>query len=211
MRGSTTLSGDGAPDVPPDVPPVEASQLVESLLGQVPPDGVTLAWIREHFLIRSPEMLFLAFTPFAVIPATSPVAGILLFCTAVPLIFHRRHIFVPLFAGKGRLSAARFEKASRLLLRILKRYEAYAMRRPHPPSHRHTRWTGLLIAVLGAALLVPLPFSNVLPGFTVGTVALASLEQDTRLLILASLMTGVSLLAVALEALPVYHLAALLL
>lgn len=207
MSPSKALPGDS----PPDVPAAEASQLVESVLGQVPADGVTAAWIREHLLVRSPEMLFLAFTPFAVIPATSPVAGILLLCTATPLIFRRRTLFVPLFAGKGRISAARFEKASRFLVLILKRYEAYAMRRPHPPSHRHTRWTGLLIAVLGAALLVPLPFSNVLPGFTVGTVALASLEQDNRLLILASLMTGVSLLAVALEALPVYHLAALLL
>ncbi|MBS0281923.1 MAG: exopolysaccharide biosynthesis protein [Proteobacteria bacterium] len=205
MSGSDALPGDDRPS------PADASALVESMLRQVPADGVTAAWIEEHFLIRSPEMLFLIFTPFAVIPATSPVAGILLLCTATPLIFRRRAIFVPLLAGKGRLSAARFEKASRLLLRLLKRYEAYAMRRPHPPSHRHTRWTGLLIAVLGAALLVPLPFSNVLPGFTVGTVALASLEQDNRLLILASLLTGVSLLAVALEALPVYHLAALLL
>ena len=207
MSHSKVLPGDS----PPDVPAEDASALVESVLGQVPADGVTAAWIREHLLIRSPEMLFLAFTPFAVIPATSPVAGIALLCTATPLIFRRRAIFVPLFAGRQKLSAARFEQASRLLLRILKRYEAYAMRRPHPPSHRHTRWTGLLIAVLGAALLVPLPFSNLLPGFTVGTVALASLEQDTRLLILASLMTGVSLLAVALEAWPVYHLAALFL
>ncbi len=203
MSHSKPLSGDDRPDIPA----AEASQLMESVLGQVPADGVTVAWIREHLLLRSPEMLFLAFTPFAVLPATSPVAGILLLCTATPLIFRRRNIFVPLFAGQRRLSAARFEKASRLLLRILKRYEAYAMRRPHPPSRRHTRWTGLLIAVLGAALLVPLPFSNVLPGFTVGTVALASLEQDNRLLILASLMTVVSLLAVALEAMPVYHLA----
>lgn len=203
MSGSETLPGDGRPDVPP----AEASALIESVLREVPADGVTAAWIQEHFLVRSPEMLFLAFTPFAVIPATSPVAGILLMCTATPLIFRRRTILGPLFAGRGRLSAARFEKASRLLLLILKRYESYAMRRPHPPSHRHTRWTGLLIVVLGAALLVPLPFSNVLPGFTVGTVALASLEQDNRLLILASLLTGVSLLAVALEALPVYHLA----
>lgn len=207
MSGSETLPGNG----PPDVPAEDASALIEGVLREVPADGVTAAWIQEHFLVRSPEMLFLAFTPFAVIPATSPLAGILLMCTATPLIFRRRTILVPLFAGKGRLSAARFEKASRLLLLILKRYESYAMRRPHPPSHRHTRWTGLLIAVLGAALLVPLPFSNVLPGFTVGTVALASLEQDNRLLILASVLTGVSLLAVALEAVPVYHLAALLL
>ncbi len=151
------------------------------------------------------------FTPVAIVPATSPFAGALLLVAAVPLIAHRRGFFVPQFLATRHFPAARLDRAFKGVLPVLKWYEAYALSHPHPPAKHHTRLVGLLVTLLSMVLLLPLPFSNVLPGFAIGAVAVAALEQDGKLLILASLLSAVALLTVFFEAFSVFHLAAAIL
>ena len=186
----------------------EASAALEAVLVEAPRDGVTMDWLLSHLLARSPEFLFLAVTPVAVLPATSPFAGGLLLVAALPLVFHRRAFFLPGFLAARKIPPARFEAAIRTMQKILKRYERFALAHPHAPARHRTRLAGILVSALAASLLVPLPFSNVLPGFTIGTVALPSLEEDGRLLFLAACLTVLSLLAVSLEAFSAFHLAA---
>ena len=186
----------------------QASAALDALLVEAPKDGVTMEWLLAHFLTRSPEFLFLAATPVAIVPATSPFAGALLLVAALPLVFHRRAFALPGFLAARRISPARLAGAVRTMQAILKRYEKFALAHPHPPARHRTRLAGLLVSALAAALLVPLPFSNVLPGFTIGTVALASLEEDGRLLLLALFLTAISLFTVSLEAFSAFHLAA---
>jgi hypothetical protein len=185
-----------------------ASQCLEDMLEDAPEDGVAIDWLLAHLFSRSPEILFLAFTPVAIVPATSPLAGALLIFIAIPLVFHRRSIFLPRFLTRHKIPPFEIEPSFKGLLRVLKRYEAYALRHQHLPTRSHTRLVGVLVTALGAMLLIPLPFSNVLPALAIGTVSFASLEQDGRLLILASLLTAISLLLVLMEAFSTYHLAA---
>jgi hypothetical protein len=186
--------------------PPEASRSIEEALLDTPAEGATVDWLLRHLSDRSPEILFLAFTPVAVIPATSPLAGAVLLVIAIPLIFHRRAFPVPAFLSRKKLSRAQILRAFMISELLLRRYEAFALVHPHPPSRHHTRLTGVLVATLSSALLVPIPFSNVLPGLTIGTVAVASLEQDGRLFLVGSFLTAISLLLVLLEALVGYHL-----
>ena len=185
-----------------------ASARLEEVLQQVPPDRVSVDWILSHFFDRSPEFLFLVFTPVAIVPATSTLAGAVMLIAAVPMMFHHRGFALPRTLLARTIPRVKLERAVNSLLALLKRYEAYALAHPHPPARHHTRLAGFLVAALAASLLVPLPFSNILPGLTIGTVSLASLEQDGRLLLLASVLTTISLLAVTAEALSVFHLAA---
>ena len=185
----------------------QASAALEAVLREAPKDGVTMEWLLAHLLTRSPEFLFLAITPVAILPATSPFAGALLLVAALPLVFHRRAFPLPEFLASRQIPVARLERAIRSVQKVLKRYESFALAHPHPPTRHRTRLAGLLVSALAAALLVPLPFSNVLPGFTIGTVALASLEEDGRLLAVASFLTVISLVAVSLEAFSAFHLA----
>jgi hypothetical protein len=150
----------------------------------------------------------LAFTPLAIVPATSPFAGVLLLIIATPLALHRRDFILPRFLAARKIRPAHIQRTLRALSGALKRYEAFALSHPHPPARHHTRLAGLLVMVLSVALLVPLPFSNILPGLTIGTVAVASLEQDKRLFALASVLTAISLLLVVLEAFSAYFAAA---
>lgn len=184
----------------------EASRFIEEALLDTPAEGATIDWLLSHLFNRSPEFLLLAFTPVAVIPATSTLAGAVLLVVAIPLIFHRRGFPVPAFLARKKLTRAQILQAFRISELLLRRYEAFALVHPHPPSRHHTRLTGVLVATLSSALLVPIPFSNVLPGLTIGTVAIASLEQDGRLFLVGSFLTAISLLLVLLEALVGYHL-----
>lgn len=187
------------------------SARMESVLRDAPAEGVTVDWLLGHLFNRSPEFLLLAFTPIAIVPATSTLAGIVLLAVAGPLILHRGGFPVPRFLARRRIPRARVERAVKMSAGLLKRYEAYALAHPHPLTGPHTLLTGVLILALSSALLVPLPFSNVLPGLTIGTVAIASLEQDRRLFVVATCLTAISLLLVLMEGFSGYHLAATLL
>ena len=190
---------------------IAASRWVEDVLRTAPSDGMTVEWLLAHLLDRSTELLFLILTPIAVVPATSTLAGAVLLIIAVPLAFHGRGLL------PGRLSAWQgfpsvgIERGLKGLLPVLKCYEAYALRHPHRPARNHTKLVGVLVTMLSVILLIPLPLSNVVPGLTLGTIAIASLEQDDKLLLLASFLTGFSLLLVLLEVFWAYHLTAALL
>jgi hypothetical protein len=93
----------------------------------------------------------------------------------------RRSFYVPRFLASRRIAPPRFERALNTAMSLLKRYARYALAHPHPPARARNRLSGVLVLLLSAALMVPLPFSNVLPGVTVGVVALASLEGDNLL------------------------------
>jgi hypothetical protein len=151
---------------------VGLSSQMENVLRELPAEGATIDWLLSHLLTRSPEMIFLTLTPIAIVPATSPFAGALLFAVALPLVLRRDGLRMPHFLAAKKIRAARVERVFKASAALLKRYETYALRRPHPPARHHTRLVGALVLMLSAMLLVPLPFSNVLPGFTVGTVAL---------------------------------------
>lgn len=184
-----------------------ASARLEEIFNGASQDGPTLEWLLTHLFERSPEFLLLLFMPLAVTPGTSPVAGMVLMVVALPLMLHRRVFFVPDFLARRRISPMRLERALNGAMWLLKRYERFALAHPHPPARTRNRLAGFLVLVLSLALMVPLPLSNVLPGLTVGLVALASLEGDDQLLWLAAALTAGSFLLILWEASSVLHLA----
>jgi hypothetical protein len=184
------------------------SEGIEDMLHDAPPGRVKADWLVSHLFDRSPEILFLVFTPIAIVPATSTLAGALLLMAAMPMMFRRHAVSLPRNLAFRTVARAKVERAFHGLIAVLRGYEAYALRHPHPPAARHTRWVGFLVALLALTLLVPLPFSNILPGFAIGTVALASLEQDGKLMLMASALATISILAVAMEAFSAFHVAA---
>ena len=201
------LGQSGKDDIQNSSPAGAASLRIEAVLEEAPQDGLTIDWLLAHFYDRSPEFLFLVLTPMAVLPATSTLAGALLLVVAGPLVFHQRRVFVPGFLARKKLSRAKVERDFRGLSAVLRYYESYAAKRPHPPARHHTRLVGIMVMTLAVALLVPLPLSNIMPALAVGAVALASLEQDGKLLILASLLAIVSLALVFVEVFSAYHAA----
>lgn len=195
-------SGDGKSQAFAD-----ASARLEEILHDASPDGPTVDWLLTHLFERSPEFLLLLFTPLAVVPGTSPIVGAVLMVVALPLMAHHRSFFVPRFLASRRIATARLARALNRATSLLKRYERFALAHPHPPARSHNRLTGILVLLLSAALLVPLPFSNVMPGLTLGLLGLASLEGDGRLLWCAVALTVASFLIILWEVSSAMHVA----
>lgn len=198
-----TESGDGKSQAFAD-----ASARLEEVLHDASPDGPTVDWLVTHLFERSPEFLLLLFMPLAVVPGTSPIAGVVLIVVALPLMAHRRSFFVPRFLASRRIATVRLARALNRATSLLKRYERFALAHPHAPARAHNLLVGGMVLLLSAALFVPLPFTNVMPGLTIGIVGLASLEGDERLLWLAAALTAVSFLIILWAVFSAFHLAA---
>ncbi|HVR81352.1 MAG TPA: exopolysaccharide biosynthesis protein [Luteimonas sp.] len=143
-------------------------------------------------------LLFLATLPaFIPIPIGGAVSGPLVVLIGAQLLISMRRPWLPKFLAKRgphRHALARFDRRiSPLLARLEK------LVRPRLPAlldHRAaSMFTGLLLVLLGVLLLLPIPLTNYLFGGLLLLFALALLERD-GVLMLVAWTTGASAIAV---------------
>lgn len=133
-------------------------------------------------------LVFLATLPaFIPIPIGGALSGPLVVLLAVQLLIGLRRPWLPGFIarrGPTRQTLARFE---RIVAPWLQRLEHLV--RPRLPvvlDHRlATLVTGLLLLLLGVLLSLPIPFTNYLVGGLILLFALALLERDGALMLVA--------------------------
>lgn len=133
-------------------------------------------------------LLFLATLPaFIPIPIGGAISGPLVVLIGAQLLGGMRRPWLPKFLaerGPHRHALARFDRRiSPLLARLEK------LIRPRLPAvldHRAaSMFTGLLLALLGVLLLLPIPLTNFVFGGLLLLFALALLERDGALMLLA--------------------------
>ena len=140
-------------------------------------------------------LLFVAALPaFIPIPGGGAIAGPLVVLIGVQLLIGRRRPWLPGFLarrGPRREAMARFGQR---LGPWLDRLEHLIRPRLAPVlDHRAaSTFTGLLLVLLGVLTSLPLPFTNFLFGAMVLMFALALLERDGALMLLAWLATGIA-------------------
>ena len=142
-------------------------------------------------------LLFVAALPaFIPIPVGGAVSGPLVVLIAAQLLVGMGHPWLPGFIarrGPKRQALARFERIVDPWLRRLER-----LVRPRMPGvldHRlGTACTGLLLLLLGLLLALPIPLTNYLFGGIILLFALALLERDGALMLVA---WGIGLAALA--------------
>ena len=133
-------------------------------------------------------LLFVATLPaFIPIPIGGAVSGPLVVLIGLQLLVGRRDPWLPAALerrGPHRHALARFD---RLVGPWLARLETLV--RPRLPQVLHHRaaaaFTGLLLALLGVLLSLPIPFTNYLFGALLLLFALALLERDGALMLVA--------------------------
>lgn len=138
-------------------------------------------------------LLFVATLPaFIPIPIGGAISGPLVMLIGLQLLAGRRAPWLPAFMarrGPHRQSLARFD---RLVGPWLARLERLV--RPRLPQLLHhrvaTAFTGLLLVLLGALLSLPIPFTNYLFGALLLLFALALVERDGALLVVAWVAGG---------------------
>jgi hypothetical protein len=161
------------------------SAVLERLLKDAPPEGVTLGWVLSHLRERSFGFLMLLLGTAAIFPGISVVAGLLLAIPAFQMVLGRPVPVFPRRIAERRIAMSRFAALIRRAIPVLRVLERFIRPRWPAPFQTTKRVVGLSILVLGVCLLIPIPLSNIPPGLVIMLIAIAYLEEDGALLSVA--------------------------
>ncbi|MEX0921307.1 MAG: exopolysaccharide biosynthesis protein [Rhodovibrionaceae bacterium] len=173
------------------------SAILEGIARDAPPEGVTLKWIVANLRDRSFGIVMLMIGLVGLLPGISPLVGILLAIPAVQMILGRSEPVLPRRLAERRLSAARLARLLARVIPTMRRLERVVRPRHNRAFGLAKRIVGGIILLLGATLLTPIPFSQVIPSLVIVLLAFAVLEEDGLLLALAGLA---ALLSIAITA-----------
>lgn len=163
---------------------VPASDMIEELFGRAPAE-VTPAWLIANLHERSFGIVLLLMAVIGMLPGASGVVGVLLLFPAWQLMRARETPELPRFLGQRRLSGEKVRRLGRRLRWPLRKLEAII--RPRWPEifELMRRAIGVTILLLALTMLWPFPFSQVPPALAIMLLAIAHLEEDGVLLVVA--------------------------
>ncbi|MFY2764096.1 exopolysaccharide biosynthesis protein [Arenimonas sp. MALMAid1274] len=140
------------------------------------------------------ERAFGVFLLISVLPAFVPlpigagaISGPLVSLIGLQLLFQLEHPWVPRFLSKRELSRSSVTKFRDRTSRLLKWLEKVSRPRAEPViDHPVAKtFTGLLLVLLGFLLALPLPATNYPFGLILLAYAIALIERDGRLMLIA--------------------------
>ena len=176
---------------------VPTSVILDKLARDAPPSEVTLGWILGNLRERSFGIVMLLVGLVGLLPGVSTFAGMLLAVPAIQLMLGRDEPILPARVVNRRFSTQRL---TRLIARVtpgLRLIERAVRPRLRVPVGPRKRVVGLLTLLLGGTLLIPVPFSHLLPIAAIVLLAFAFLEEDGLILTIA---VAVALLSLAVSA-----------
>jgi hypothetical protein len=163
---------------------VPASDVIEELFDRAPVD-VTPAWLIANLHERSFGIVLLLMAVIGMLPGASGVVGVLLLFPAWQLMRARATPHLPRFMSERQLSREKVIRIGRRLRWPLRKLEAII--RPRWPEifALMRRAIGVTILLLAVTMVWPFPFSQVPPAIAIMLLAIAHLEEDGALLIIA--------------------------
>lgn len=174
---------------------VPASTLFEALHRQVAQDEVTVRWVLQHLDHQSFGLVLLLLGIVAAVPGICTVAGVLIVMLGFEMMLGREQPYFPAWIADRPLPTRRARPVMAAAIAALRLVEKLVRPRWWPAGNGVKRLVGLAVLLASLRLiLVPVPFSNLLPAAIVALVALAYLERD-GLLLPATLALAVANLA----------------
>lgn len=171
------------------------SVALEAMLDAIPAGRqVTLNWILERLGDRSFGIVLLLLAILGLLPGVSAVAGPLLMVPAMQMILARGRPIFPRRVGERHFAGRSLTKMVRRAVPVIRWLERFIRPRWHTPFEATKRVVGVIVLLLGACLLVPVPLSNLLPALVITLIAFAYLEED-GLLLCAALLAALCILA----------------
>ncbi len=185
------------PSHPPDpaaFPPT--SVVLQRLIEDANGDYFTLSWVLTRLRERGFGVIMLLLAIVAMGPAVSPIAGLLLAFPACQMIGNQAAPRFPRRIGERSLPTPYLKGFIRRAVPPLQYLERFIHPRWPTPVSATKRVVGFMIVVLDlAVVLIPIPFSNVLPAVVIANTALAYLEEDGILLSIA-IVAGLIIVAI---------------
>jgi hypothetical protein len=177
------------------------SVLLEQLRRDVPDSRVTFGWLIDYLRARSPEVLILFLALIGVLPGVSLPVGILLALLAVTTMSAKTQRVLPAFLAAQYLPSGRLVQAIERTVPLFQWGERFFRPRDALLAEIMHPFAGVAVLILGITMLVPLPFTNVIPSLAIGLIAFATIEADGLLL---AVSMGVALLSLAISAATVW-------
>jgi hypothetical protein len=174
--------------------PTPTSQLLAELIAKAPAGPVDLEWLLTHLDRRSFGLLLLLLGMLVVVPGVATIATLALLFPAVQMILGRSAPSFPRFLAKRQFDFNRFKRFTVFVTPVLHAIERVSRPRWNARRDGTNRLVGLIIFLLALSAGWPLPFVNVIPGLVVVLIAIAYLQEDGLLLVVALAAALISLL-----------------
>ena len=138
---------------------------------------------------RTFGLLLILIAIFNIIPFVSLVAGLLIVCLGIQMSLGRTQAWLPSFILDRQLNASNVTIALQTFEPKIRTIERYLRPRfQFTEAYIVDRINGLIIAVLGAIIMLPIPFTNFAPALIVIVMGLGLLERDGLVQVTAALL-----------------------
>ena len=155
------------------------------MLDRAEDDRVSIEWLVEQLGRRSFGLTLLVMAVIGFVPGASTVVGLLMAWPAVQMVLGHEAAVLPRLVAQRQIEVDRLVPIIRLVAPRLASVERLIRPRWPTPFQTAKRLTGIVMLLLGLSMVVPVPFSHVVPALVIMLLALAYLEEDGVALLLA--------------------------
>ena len=178
MRSSAPMTDDQPTYVPTSIQ-------LSRMLDRAPGPRVSIAWLIEQLGRRSFGLTLLLMAVIACVPGASTIVGFLVAWPAVQMVLGRDTAALPRLVARREVDVGRLAAVVGLVAPRLAWLERLVRPRWPRPFHATRRLTGFVLLLLGLSMVVPVPFSHLMPALVIMLLAVAYLEEDGVALLIA--------------------------
>ncbi len=146
---------------------------------------VPVSWLLGELGERSFGLTLLGMAVIALVPGASTFMGLLIAWPSIQLVLGHQTVVLPQLVARREIAVDRLARIVAVVAPRLAWVERLI--RPRWPDffQMMRRLTGVGMLLLGLTLLAPLPFTHVVPALVIMLLALAYLEEDGCMLLIA--------------------------
>lgn len=182
------------PIAPENLPTIHTSVMLRRLIDNVPEDYFTLDWLIGSMPNRSYGILMLFLALLSFLPVLGVISRLLIMFFALQIIWGCPSPVLPQWMMMRPLSSRHLTKLPRFTFLALAHIEK-SVRPRWSPLLNGRRLSGAIVFLVALiSILIPLPFANVPAAAVIALMALAYMEHDGLLLVIAQ-TSGLAMLA----------------
>lgn len=176
---------------------VPTSVQLSKMLDQAKGERVSIGWLVEQLGTRSFGLTLFVMGLISFLPGAATIVGLLIAWPAIQMILGHDVAVLPRLITRRNISVEKSARAIRIITPRLEWVERLIRPRWPAPFQTTKRVTGIIMLLLGLTLVSPVPFSHVMPALVIMLLALAYLEEDGIVLLVALIAALCSLAVTA--------------
>lgn len=157
---------------------VPTSDHLAKMLDQAENGRVSVGWLMEQLGERSFGLTLFVMAVIALLPGASTVIGVLIAWPAIQMILGHETAVLPRWIARRQVGVEKLARVIGLIVPRLRWVERLIRPRWPMPFQATKRLTGIVMLLVGATLISPVPFTQVVPALVIMLLALAYLEED---------------------------------